>query len=207
MGAAPRRTRRGRGLSSHPLSPLPCAACRCGRRCDASRRLHAAAAPGAGRTREPSSSARKMEGASVSARATTWVRARVRATWKTRRSPSSSLASRCGKRPLETSKTRTWSHSRPLMRWMVESRTRGPSAGVRVNTSRSQRSNVATSGWSAATDSSAARSSVWVERSASLREESRTSMVSPSPMPTRMALSAAAEEVRQPRTTVSRSPA
>ena len=38
------------------------------------------AAPGAGRTRVPSSSPRNMEGAAALARATTWVRARVRAT-------------------------------------------------------------------------------------------------------------------------------
>jgi hypothetical protein len=99
----------------------------------------------------------------------------------------------------------TWSHSRPLMRWMVESSTDGPSPAVRLNTSRSHGSKVATSGWSAATDSSAARSSVWVERSASLRDESSTSMVSPRPTSSRMALRAARDERVLPLTTVSRS--
>jgi len=41
----------------------------------------------------------------------TCVRARVSATWKTRRSPSSSSLSRWGKRPAEAPKTTTWSHS------------------------------------------------------------------------------------------------
>ena len=64
---------------------------------------------------------------------------------------------------------------------------RGPGQDLR-----SQASKVAASGWRAATDSRATRSSACVERSASRRDESRTSMVSPSPIPTLIVRSASA---------------
>ena len=130
------------------------------------------------------------------------------ATWKTRRSPSTSSLSRWGNRPAEAPTTRTCPHSFPLIRWTVESSTPGPEdAGGRLSTSRSQWANVAASGWNAATDSRAARSSAWVERSAPAREASRVSRVASSPIPTRMASRASAVERAVAAATTSRSSA
>ena len=106
------------------------------------------------------SSAMNGLGWAASARITTCSWQRVMATWKIRRSSSTSSQSRWGRAPSSAPSTMTRGHSMPLTRWTEDNMTPLLVCG-RSMVDCSHDSNVARSGWIAAARSSAARSSSW----------------------------------------------
>ena len=139
----------------------------------------------------PSSSARNGDGREASPRTATRCRPRVMATWRTRRSSSTSSARRWGMSPAVAPKTTTRSHSRPFTRCTVDSVT-PPGVGSRRSTPRSHGSKEAASGWRAATWARASRSSRWLDPPSPARDESSMPMAPPRPISSRITARAVA---------------